>query len=943
MKKNLSNSLALAKLCLLVICGCFSFASFGQVTTELPFPNGDQEINIIFDLKLAKDSKVKGLLGKKDDVYLWSGAGTTATGDAFEYKPTGQSDFAKPFEKGKMTSLGDDKWSIKLTPRTYYGVPADKSIKRLGVLLKSGDGQAQTEDFFLTIFDKKLNVVFNSPKDKTTILRTEENVLIDLTVSEKAKLSLSYKVDNGLETNYQNITDSTTKFSVTVPYSFFKSKAGSTIKFMATAVNKSGTTTEDISFVVPPTVPVQNLPANVNDGINYQSDTKVTLALFAPKKQFIYVIGDFNNWQASANYLMKKTPDGNRFWLDIEGLEKGKEYAFQYLIDGVLTTGDPYCEKILDPKNDKGIPASTYPDLKTLPASVTSIASVLQTGQTPYNWKVKDFKRPANTDLVIYELHIRDFVGTQSFKTVTDTLSYLKRLGVNAIELMPIQEFSNNDSWGYNPIYYFAPDKAYGTKNDVKAFVDKCHENGIAVILDVVYNQADYEFPYVKMYWDGSKPSTESPFFNPDATHPFNVFFDFNHESPATINYVTRANDFWLKEYKIDGYRFDLAKGFTQKKTSGDNEFRLLDDGRVKTWKNYYDNIRKTDASAYVILELFSEDKEEKVFTDYGMMVWGNQNGDFRGAVKGFSGGFNRLSYKERGFTLPHVVGYMESHDEERIVFDAVKNGRASVQSLATVLERCKAAASMFFAVPGPKMIWQFGELGYDISIDQNGRTGKKPILWNYQAEPARQKLYKVYAELIKLRKTQPAFQTTDFEMNTGLLIKQIVLNHPSMQVNVVANFDENERTLDKAFPKAGKWYDYFTGAEVNVPDATIPVTFKPGEFHIFTSKALPKPEADLVTWKVPNQYVVTAIDGLEKETINVYPNPVSDYLKIDFTNTQKSYQVFDLQGNSVSEERNIDRNSQHQIDVQNLPIGTYLLRVKGNEKEIKTVKFIKN
>ena len=171
---------------------------------------------------------------------------------------------------------------------------------------------------------------------------------------------------------------------------------------------------------------------------------------------------------------------------------------------------------------------------------------------------------------MVYELHVRDFVADKNYKAVIDTLSYLKNLGVNAIELMPVQEFTGNDSWGYNPTFYFATDKAYGTKNDFKTFVDKCHEMGFAVILDVVFNQADYEFPYVKMYWDGSQPAANSPFFNQQGTHPFSVFFDFNHESPATRAYIGNVVQFWLKEYNIDGYRIDLAKGFTQKQSSKD-------------------------------------------------------------------------------------------------------------------------------------------------------------------------------------------------------------------------------------------------------------------------------------------------------------------------------------------------------------------------------------
>ncbi|PWK26681.1 alpha amylase catalytic subunit [Arcicella aurantiaca] len=594
---------------------------------------------------------------------------------------------------------------------------------------------------------------------------------------------------------------------------------------------------------------IEALPTGIQDGINYISDTKVILVLFAPKKEFVYAIGDFNNWQADTQSLMKCTPDRNRYWLEIDGLTKGEEYAFQYLINGKLAVGDPYCEKILDPNNDKWISPSVYPNLKVLPSNVTTIASVFQTGQTPYTWKITNFKRPAQSNLVIYELHIRDFDKDGSYQNVIDRMEYFKNLGVNCIELMPIAEFSNNDSWGYNPIYHLAPDKAYGTKDDLKRFIDVCHENGIAVILDVVYNQADYEFPYVKMYWDGNKPSADSPFFNQRAKHPYNVFSDFNHESQATKDYVNRANEFWLKEYKIDGYRFDLAKGFTQKVTTNDSKFRLYDKGRVNIWKEYYNKIRSYDKDAYVILELFSEDKEEQVFTDMGMMVWANQNGDARNAVKGFPSDFTRYSYQSRGFKSPSAVGYMESHDEERVVYDTI-NSRSSVFSFPTILERVKAAAAIFLTIPGPKMIWQFGELGYDVAIDQNGRTGRKPIRWEYFENPDRLKLYKVFAALIKIKTTLEIAQSTDFQLDLAGFVKKVVLNGANNHLIVVANLDVNDHLVSDIFPTIGTWYDYFTGNITEVSDINFAFNLKAGEFHIYTSTPLPKPDDNLVTWK---------------------------------------------------------------------------------------------
>jgi glycosidase len=900
------------------------------VTTSPALPNGDQEITLVFDLSLAKDARAKGLLGKKDDVYLWSGAGSTDTGDAFQFQPVGQSNFALPYEKGKMTSLGNDKWSIKLKPRDYYLVPVNIPIKKLGVLLKSGDGKAQTEDFIITLYDNKLNVAFIQPKEKTFFADAGAKIPILAVASQNSTLNLTV---NGVSVVTSVLKDSL-KYTLNV-----SNISGSNQTVKITATTATETATNEFTVTVKPTPTTAALPTGVKDGINYISDTKVTLVLFAPKKEFIYLIGDFNNWQADDKSLMKKTADGNRYWIDIEGLTKGTEYAFQYLVNGTLAVGDPYCEKILDPNNDRSISSTTYPNLKFLPDNVKSIASVLQTGQTSYPWKITNFKRPAQDNLVVYEMHIRDFDKDGSYKNAIDRISYFKNLGVNCIELMPIAEFSNNDSWGYNPIYYLAPDKAYGTKDDLKKFVDLCHENGIAVVLDVVYNQADYEFPYVKMYWDGSQPSTDSPFFNQKAPHPYSVFFDFNHESQATKDYVNRANEFWIKEYKIDGYRFDLAKGFTQRQSNDDGVFRLYDQDRIDIWKGYYDKIRSYDKDAYVILELFSEDREEQALTDYGMMVWANQNGDARNAVKGNSSDFSGFSYKPRGFKTPAAVGYMESHDEERVAFDASKN----ISSLSIVLEPLKAAAATFFTIPGPKMIWQFGELGYNVSIDQGGRTGRKPIKWEYFQDADRLKLYKVYAEIIKLKTSQEIFRTTDFQTDLGGIVKKMSLKNATNQLISVSNFALTERTISDIFPSAGKWYDYFTGEELNVTDIAKTYALQAGEFHIYTTNQLAKPESNLVPWKALGKNVLS-VDNETEQGIKLYPNPSRDFIKIEIPDFGKGYvflKINDLMGRILSENEFKAGQKNYSIDIKNLPEGTYFLNVEQGEKRF-VKKFVK-
>jgi 1,4-alpha-glucan branching enzyme len=181
------------------------------------------------------------------------------------------------------------------------------------------------------------------------------------------------------------------------------------------------------------------VPAGANDGVTFINSGKSAIFnLYAPNKTSVSVIGDFNNWQPTA---MTKSTDGTRWWVQVDNIDPTKEYAYQYYIDNTIKVADPYTEKVLDPDNDNAIPATVYPNLLAYPAGkTTGIVSVMQASPTAYSWKNASITRPDPKNLVIYELHVRDFIGTHSYKTLTDTLNYIANLGVNAVELMPVNE-----------------------------------------------------------------------------------------------------------------------------------------------------------------------------------------------------------------------------------------------------------------------------------------------------------------------------------------------------------------------------------------------------------------------------------------------------------------------------------------------------------------------
>jgi 1,4-alpha-glucan branching enzyme len=909
---------------------------WAQVTLSPVKPTADQEITIIYDA-----SKGTGKLAGASKVYMHAGVVISGPGNTDWSNVIGN--WGKDDGIGAMTKVDGqaNQWQIKITPRSYFKIAAGVKVYRLAMVFRSADGSAEgktTEggDIFADL-DAGFYVRFLNPSGKEAFTRLSQKYTVKAEAGKAADLSLS--VDGQVV--------KTVTFATAIEADLtYTEKGQKTVKLSGKA--SAETAEESFSLTILDAGVTQERPAGTSDGITYLDDKSVRLSLYAPEKDFVYVVGDFNDWKIDPNYQMKKTPDGKRYWLDITNLTPKKEYLFQYLIDGTLKVTDPYSEIIADPYSDGSInylidektPFAVHPALPVYPTGkTTDLATVIQTAQTPYDWKIKNFQRPAKENLVVYELLIRDFSERHNFQTLIDSIPYFKRLGVNAIELMPIMEFENNNSWGYNVSHHAAVDKYYGHKNDLKRFIDKCHENGLAVILDMVLNHAFGQNPMVRMYWDKAKniPAANSPWFNQQPTHPFNVGYDFNHESTATREYIDQVNTFWVKEYKFDGFRFDLSKGFTQTKSSDDGVFRRFDAGRIASLKRMADKIWQADATAYVILEHFAEDSEEIALSDYGMMLWGNMHGAYINGINYGGGGISRMSSKTRGWNKNHLVGYMESHDEERVMYKVLKEGSVEgnydVKNLATACERTKATAAFLLLPPGPKMIWQFGEFGYDISIGSDmERLARKPLRWNYLQDANRLKLFKTYSEINKLKTNYEVFRNGTFDWNVDSQTRRMNFSHSSMNVTVVANFALSRQGVLPNFQKAGKWYDYFSGNEVSISDPKAELYLDAAEFHIFTDQKLPTPEAGIVP------YNLTTILGIEDDQfshdLQIYPNPAGESLNIRWTGAvQPKVEVFDLLGQKVMEQRGIS--TEIRLNTGTLSKGTYLLRLSDGSKRM--------
>ncbi len=901
-----------------------SVQNMAQVVTINPtFATQNDQVTIFFDASKGN----KELIGQ-NVVYAHTGVITNLSATPTSWKYV-QGNWGTDDAKVKMTKIGTNLFSLTYTIKTFYAVPINENVLKLAFVFRNQAGtlvgrESDGADIFVTIGDGSFQAKFDI--EKSQLLSIGDTIKIKAVTSKKANLKL-YK--NGVV-----VGSSANDSILTLTQPALASGYGK-YKYIFEATYNGNTLRDTMYVIVRGSPAIASTPIGIKDGINYISDTSVILQIYAPLKNFIYVWGDHSGWELDPKYYMNMTPNGQRFWVQINGLVPGKEYRFQYVIDQqLLKVADIYADKLLDGNNDNYIPTITYQDLISYPKNKTSeYVSVFQTAQTNFNWQFSNsFSKPAVEKLLIYELHLRDFLSRHDFQTLIDTLNYIQGLGMNAIELMPINEFEGNESWGYNPAFYFAVDKYYGTKNAFKSLVDECHKRGIAVIMDMVLNHSFGQSPMVRMYFDGStgKPSTDNPWFNVSDKHPYGVGYDFNHESLATQKFVDSVLRYWLEEYKIDGYRFDLSKGFTQKDTYGNvGAWGAYDAGRIAIWKRIIDKVRTYNSSnPYMILEHFADNSEEKVLAEYGFLVWGNLNNSFNEATMGYvsTSDLSWGNYKTRNWSVPNLVTYAESHDEERLMFKNItygnSNGNYSTKNLTTALKRNEMAMCFLIPLQGPKMIWQFGELGYDVSIDFNGRVGNKPIKWEYFINSSRKRLHDVIATLTYLKQTQPSYSSSSYNYNVSTAVKLYKVTDSTLNTICVGNFNVKMDSIVPIFHHVGVWYNLFKNDSILVTDINQKIVLNAGEYQFLTDKKLTLP------------FVITSINEINSTEYNfeVYPNPSNEDINIEWdnqSNEKVEIVLVDLLGRKVFEKSIQVNNGFINLNRAELNIkpGTYILK----------------
>jgi len=547
---------------------------------------------------------------------------------------------------------------------------------------------------------------------------------------------------------------------------------------------------------------VATAPASTPNGARDRGDGTVTFALWAPWKKSVHLIGDFNNWNMQADPL---AVDERGLWWIEKQLGPGT-HAYQFVIDGETTVSDPYARGL------RWAGGSPQPH------------ALVEVGAKPYQWGDGGFGIKPLNQLVIYELHVGDFSLEGTFEGVIAKLDHLAGLGVDAIELMPIQEFPGDRSWGYNPAYFFTPEASYGSADDLKRLIDAAHQKGIGVILDMVFNHTTGDSPINLLYhYD------QNPYFSTDG-NPWG-FPDFNLWNDATKRLLHDIQDYWLTDYHIDGFRYDYVEGMRYDGIGGMSFI---------AWA-----ARQSKPYAYLIAEDIVADPAAVVRDTEIDASWhwqftkvlraqlregeyqGNQYGDLDALLRVLT--FGGDGYADNA----QPVNYLESHDEERIMLEVMTNPGIDE---AGALRKSMLGAIMLFTAQGVPMLYHGQEFGARApkTIDVS------KIPWEHMASDAGQALYKHYAALAYLRHTQAALQTNNFE---PLLIdreRKLLAFHRwadnGSDVVVAINLTPESQHVAIDFPRAGRWHewlnDYDEGVGEGPQDVEIPGSF--GKVWVF-------------------------------------------------------------------------------------------------------------
>jgi len=458
----------------------------------------------------------------------------------------------------------------------------------------------------------------------------------------------------------------------------------------------------------------------------------------------------------------------------------------------------------------------------------------------PYNWTDANWKTPELDDLVFYELHVDEFNNT--FDGIAERLTYLKSLGVNCLELMPVTSTKLDFDWGYGPLQYFAPNSEYGGPQGLMQLVDACHANGVAVILDLVYQHVDPAFPYSIVYSNVAAAGINginSPMIG--ATGSFGPMIDFSNTFAQ--EFCQTANQQWLDLYHVDGFRYDEVTDLYQGPTDPGYANLVYQTylysrsmPRFGCAPNTYSRIVQC-AEALQIAPTVLENT-------YTNSAW--QDGLLNLAESMIAGSLNPASLTSFAHTLDPYFGgqypatkmvtdsvgnpvampvapfqYLNTHDHSHLICFAGTTGGGLIpfgdRSLFYLLQPYAIALLTSQGVP---MLWEGEEFGDNYMLPPGGPARinlRRDMNWEYFYDAEGVPLIRLYRILGRLRSSTPALRSREsyYFFQQSLQGNNVIAYYRHAAATATAadqfamvliNFSANPGTITVPFPKAGVW-----------------------------------------------------------------------------------------------------------------------------------------
>jgi 1,4-alpha-glucan branching enzyme len=564
-----------------------------------------------------------------------------------------------------------------------------------------------------------------------------------------------------------------------------------------------------------------------------QNKAEVELCLFAPYNPAVRLVSSWNNGDGQSMQkgndgwwrIMANLPDGTHFY---KFAVKSNSY---FARDHWVEVFDPYAIAITDDEKEQSI--LRIKDSKRI--------------WTDYTWRHDDEQLATNEQLILYELHVGDFSGGKGdegamrlkgkFSDVTEKISYLADLGINAIELMPVKEFPGK-SWGYNLRSLFGVDGGYGTPDDLCRLVDECHGRGIRVIIDGVYNHADADSPLAKIdyeYWFyRDNPDPPNMQWGPKFNYRF---YDPKLKLYPARKYVIDSIQFWVAQFHIDGIRFDATRAIADFNVM--RLFTVAAFNKIEKRKPFFtvaEHIPEDPAiTGYpkgpMIAAWHEELSNQFRATAMEREYRGAQPFDLRALAK-------RMNPATNGYgSGNHVVNFIGNHDHKRILRDI----EGTVHMTDDVAyRRIKLAMAMLLTIPGLPMIWMGQEFGA-----KNPKTlNPQPIDWILLANKPNKDLHDFTANLIRFRREHSALWTDHFEVvladNERHLFAYKRWNGGGEVIVVVANLNDTpsaEFTIENAGLEDGDWREHLSNRQFQVTGGQIRDTLEPSEIRIYVKK----------------------------------------------------------------------------------------------------------